>query len=204
MCPGVAPDVSLAESAGLRVGKGIAVDEHMRTSSENIFAAGDAVEALNAATGKNEPIPLWENAVEQGRIAGENMAGIGSTYAGGIWRNSLSMFGLCAVTLGQSHVAEKESDVRVLLSPGLKKGSGVRLVFSGKRLIGATLLGDTRNARHYGKLIVERFPAWDLREELLDESFNPLRLHLKFGPAQEDGKQGTKSSKAGRRDQATK
>ena len=185
MCPGVVPNVALAKEAGIKSSKkGIVVDERMRTSIENVFAAGDAAETLNAATGKTEIMPLWPNAVEEGRVAGENMVGRDSTFAGGVWQNSLDMFGLSVVTLGQGHAVEKMAKAKVLLSPGLSRGRGLRLVFSGERLVGATLLGDTSNVRHYKRLIAERIPAWEHRKELLDGNFNPLRVELQFGSAQ--------------------
>ena len=86
--------------------------------------------------------------------------------------------GAAPLSPGQGHQAEEVPDAEVLMSPGLQEGLGVRLVFSRDRLIGATILGDTRNALHYKKLIAERIPAWDFRKELLKQNFNPLRLHL--------------------------
>jgi NAD(P)H-nitrite reductase large subunit len=187
LCPGVTPSVALAKAAGIPLRKGIIVDKHMRAGADNVFAAGDAAETLNAATGEHEHMPLWQNALDQGRVAAENMTGKESEYAGGVWQNSLEVFGASVVTLGQSHMAEEIPEAKVLLSPGFKKGHGVRLVFASDRLIGATLLGDTRNVRHYKRIIAERIPAWDFRGELLDENFNPLRLHLQFGTAEEEG-----------------
>jgi NAD(P)H-nitrite reductase large subunit len=185
MCPGVVPNVALAKEAGIKTSKkGIVVDDRMRASIENVFAAGDAAETLNAATGKTEIMPLWPNAVEEGRVAGENMVGGDSVFTGGVWQNSLDIFGLSVVTLGQGHTAEKMAKAKTLLSPGLSRGRGLRLVFLGERLVGATLLGDTSNARHYKRLIVERIPAWGHREDLLEGNFNPLRVELQFGSAQ--------------------
>ena len=199
MCPGVEPNVALAKAIGLELRKGIVVDRRMSTSIENIFAAGDAVETLNAATGKTEVMPLWQNAVEQGRVAGANMAGGDVEYPGAIWENSLHVFGLDAVTLGQGHQAEEVPDAEVLMSPGLQEGQGVRLVFSRDRLIGATILGDTRNTLHYKRLIAERIPAWDFRKELLKQDFNPLRLHLQFGTVAEKDESEIPRSKISRR-----
>jgi NAD(P)H-nitrite reductase large subunit len=181
LCPGVTPNVALAKTAGIRLRKGIVVNEYMRAGAANVFAAGDVVETLNAATGKAEHMPLWQNAVEQGRVAGENMSGKESRYAGGVWQNSLDIFGISVVTLGQSHMTDEMPDAEVLLSPEFEKGHGIRLVFKGKKLVGATLLGDTRNVRHYRRIIAERIPAWEFREELLEDNLNPLRLHLQFG-----------------------
>jgi NAD(P)H-nitrite reductase large subunit len=183
LCPGVTPNVALAKASGIKLRKGIVVDERMRAGADNMFAAGDAVETLNAATGKTEHMPLWQNAVEQGRIAGENMSGKELQYAGGVWQNSLNVFGISVVTLGQSHMAEEVPGAKVLLSPGLEKGQGVRLVFAGQKLVGATLLGNTSNVRHYKRIIAERIPVWDFREDLLEDNFDPLRLQLQFGAA---------------------
>ncbi len=184
MCPGVAPNIALAKSMSLNMHRGIVVDDHMCTSVENIFAAGDVVETKNAATGKTVVMPLWPNASEQGHVAGANMAGRRVAYAGAVWQNSLHVFGLTVVTLGQSYLADKVPAAKVLASPTLKRGRGARLVFSGDRLIGATLLGDVGAAGFYKRIIRDRVPAWELREELFKESFDPSRLYLRFGIAE--------------------
>ncbi len=79
---GVKPEVNLAENAGLKIGMrgGIVVDGHMRTSDENIFAAGDAVEVTHYVTETTELIPLAGPANKHGRIIADNICGISSTY----------------------------------------------------------------------------------------------------------------------------
>ena len=73
---GVRPNVELAKSAGLRLGKtgAIAVDAHQRTSDPSIFAAGDNCEAVFLPTGDVVNIPLAGPANKQGRVAGQNAA----------------------------------------------------------------------------------------------------------------------------------
>ena len=73
---GVRPNVELAKSAGLRLGKtgAIAVDAQQRTSEPAIFAAGDNCEAVFLPTGDVVNIPLAGPANKQGRIAGQNAA----------------------------------------------------------------------------------------------------------------------------------
>ena len=74
---GVRPEVDLAKTAGLAVGSlgGILVDDQMRTSDENIFAVGDAVEVQNFVTAAQGLIPLAGPANRQGRIAADVIFG---------------------------------------------------------------------------------------------------------------------------------
>jgi NADPH-dependent 2,4-dienoyl-CoA reductase/sulfur reductase-like enzyme len=74
---GVRPNAELAASAGLRLGESgaIAVNRHLRTSDDDIFAAGDCVEYHHLVLDRPAWIPLATSANKGGRIAGENMLG---------------------------------------------------------------------------------------------------------------------------------
>ena len=186
MCSGGAPSDALAKSIGLESRNGVVTDDHLRTTVENIFAAGDVIETKNVATGRSEVMPLWPNASEQGRIAGANMAGKETAYAGAIWQNSIRLFGTTLVTLGQSHLAHRAPGARVLASPGLKQCRGTRLVFLRDRLVGATLLDEVHTVDFFRKLIKDRLPAWDCREELLSQNVNPRSLYVQYGIAMQN------------------
>lgn len=71
---GVLPQKELAEAAGLECGRGVLVDQYLRSSDEDIFAAGDVAEASDAVTGRRTLEVLWSSAVAKGRVAGLNMA----------------------------------------------------------------------------------------------------------------------------------
>jgi NAD(P)H-nitrite reductase large subunit len=71
---GVLPQKELAEAAGLDCGRGVLVDEHLRSSDDDIFAAGDVAEVCDALTDRRALEVLWSSAVAKGRIAGLNMA----------------------------------------------------------------------------------------------------------------------------------
>ena len=77
---GVTPNVELAESAGLEVDNGIVVDEFLRTSAADIYAAGDVANFYNPALGKRLRVEHEDNANTTGREAGRAMAGKGSPY----------------------------------------------------------------------------------------------------------------------------
>ena len=81
---GVKPNSELARDADIRLGyaNAIQVDDRMRTSIEDIFAAGDCATALNYVTGKDTYVPLGTTANKQGRIAGENAAGGDAIFHG--------------------------------------------------------------------------------------------------------------------------
>ena len=76
---GASPDVALAEATGLAVDDGILVDERMRTSHPDVFAAGDVARARHPALGRSIRVEHWDNAIRQGRVAGSTMAGAEAT-----------------------------------------------------------------------------------------------------------------------------
>jgi NADPH-dependent 2,4-dienoyl-CoA reductase/sulfur reductase-like enzyme len=77
---GIAPSIDIAQRAGLEVGNGVIVNEYLQTSSPNIFAAGDVANFPYTALGKRMRIEHWDNAVNQGKLAGRNMAGAHEPY----------------------------------------------------------------------------------------------------------------------------
>lgn len=77
---GVTPNVELAQSAGLKVENGIVVDEFVRTSDPNVYAAGDVASFFNPTLGKRLRVEHEDNANTMGRAAGLSMAGKGSPY----------------------------------------------------------------------------------------------------------------------------
>jgi 3-phenylpropionate/trans-cinnamate dioxygenase ferredoxin reductase subunit len=77
---GIQPNVDLAQSAGLKLGNGIVVDDTLHTSDPHIFAAGDVAEFYNPALGKRVRIEHEDNANTMGQQAGRNMAGANQPY----------------------------------------------------------------------------------------------------------------------------
>jgi NADPH-dependent 2,4-dienoyl-CoA reductase/sulfur reductase-like enzyme len=82
---GVAPNVDLAEAAGIELGGtgAIATDEYGRTNDEDVFAAGDCAEARHVVSGEPDHVPLALTANRAGRAIGQTVAGA-PTQTGGI------------------------------------------------------------------------------------------------------------------------
>ena len=72
---GAVPRTELAAAAGLKIDNGIVVDEHLRTSDPDIFAAGDIAHAYNPRLGRHIRVEHWANARRQGVVAAKAMLG---------------------------------------------------------------------------------------------------------------------------------
>ena len=99
---GVRPDSKLAKDAGLETDRrgSIIVSDTMRTSDEDIYAAGDAVSIRNAVSGEMGMIALAGPANKEGRIAADNIAGYDSHYRGASGVSAMKVFSLTAASAG--------------------------------------------------------------------------------------------------------
>ena len=77
---GIHPNLELAQKAGLQVENGIIVNEHLLTSSPDVFAAGGGGNFYHSALGKHVRVEHEDNALKMGKLAGRNMAGAGESY----------------------------------------------------------------------------------------------------------------------------
>lgn len=77
---GITPAVKPAETAGLKTADGVVVNEYLQTSDPDIFAAGDIADFPYAALNRQMRVEHWDNALNQGKQAGLNMAGANVAY----------------------------------------------------------------------------------------------------------------------------
>jgi 3-phenylpropionate/trans-cinnamate dioxygenase ferredoxin reductase component len=77
---GVTPAVALAATAGLAVGDGVLVDELLRASEPDVYAAGDVANAFHPRYGRHVRVEHWANALNQGIAAGRSMLDRGEPY----------------------------------------------------------------------------------------------------------------------------
>jgi NADPH-dependent 2,4-dienoyl-CoA reductase/sulfur reductase-like enzyme/rhodanese-related sulfurtransferase len=161
---GVRPEVELAKTGGLAIGSlgGILVDDQMRTSDENIFAVGDAVEVQNFVTAAQGLIPLAGPANRQGRIAADVIMGNNQTapprFRGVQATTVCGVLGLTIAATGISEKTLKQLDgnedlkpyEKIYLTPNHHAGYypgakpiTFKLIFSKKngRILGAQAVG---------------------------------------------------------------
>ena len=113
MAVGVRPESELAAESGLGVNErgAIIVDEQMRTSDENIYAVGDAVEITEFVTGNKGYIPLAGPANKQGRIAADNICGLQSSYKGTQGSAVLKIFDMTVAVTGITEAVAKAKNL---------------------------------------------------------------------------------------------
>ena len=101
---GVTPDTEFLKDSGIEFGpKGhIIVNDKMETSASNVFAVGDAIEIVDFVNQQKSAIPLAGPANKQGRIAADNIAGLGTTYKGTQGTSIIKVFGLTAASTGNN------------------------------------------------------------------------------------------------------
>lgn len=114
MAVGMKPDNALAEGCGLAMTdrKVLIVDEYMRTSDENIYAVGDAVQVKNIVSGADDYVPLAGPANRQGRIAADNICGVGHTYSGAQGTAICKLFDMTVAWTGLSERKAKALGLR--------------------------------------------------------------------------------------------
>ncbi len=163
---GFSPNVELAKKCGLETGRtgAIKVDSRLRTSCQDIYAAGDNIEVVNAVTNRSDYIPLAAIAHQYGHIAGENAAG-GNKKAEPVVKNlAVKIFDQFYVSAGLSSEEAKRENFLfeevhavvpdlVEVMPGSQKVFGKIIYEKGsKKIIGASFFGG-REVSGFGNLI---------------------------------------------------
>lgn len=108
---GVRPNVALAQEAGLNVDKGIVVDEAMRTSASNVYAAGDVAQYNDKLIG------LWPVATEMGKVAGAAAAGDWVEYKQPTISTLLIAFDMELFSIGDVNVSPEEARITETYDP---------------------------------------------------------------------------------------
>jgi phenylglyoxylate dehydrogenase epsilon subunit len=151
VCTGVKPNIAFLNGSGIETDAGILVDDRMRTNVANVWAAGDVAQA-RGFWGDKVINGILPNAVEQGRIAGADMADDAGVqpFPGAVPLNTYSFFGQQAISVGRSfgegnEVVEAGSD-----------SSYRHIVLKDGRLIGISTINDFVDAGIMWQLILRR------------------------------------------------
>lgn len=134
---GVRAAMGYLEGTDIGRDAGILVDEHMRTSAADVWAAGDVAQARSFLDGRRSVSAILPSAVEQGRIAGMAMCGDPAIrrYAGAVPLNTYHFFGQHAISVG-SAAWEGAPALDEVLSCGGEEGRYLKITLHHDRLKG--------------------------------------------------------------------
>jgi NAD(P)H-nitrite reductase large subunit len=142
MAVGVRPNTGFLVGSGVAADRGIRVGEHLQTTAPGVFAAGDCCEGIDLSTGKPDMLAIQPTAVEHGRVAGLNMAGVPTRHRGSLNMNVLDTMGLISSSFGLWQGARGGASAKQVDEAGYKY---LRLEFDGDRIAGAQCVGLTEN-----------------------------------------------------------
>jgi len=151
---GIRPNADLARAAGIRVGKagGILVDDHLRTDTPRVWAAGDCVESRHRITGQSVVVALGTHANKQGRAAGTNIAGGDATF-GGVLGTAITRFR--KLEIGRTGLTEREARDAGFDAIGVTTDASSRAhYFPGAQPMRIRIVAQRRTGRLLGAQIV--------------------------------------------------
>jgi len=144
---GVRPNVDFLAGSGIEVARGVLVNERQETSAPGVYAAGDCAEGFDFLSGERAVHAIWPTAIDQGRVAGANMAGDSRTYAGSLSWNVTELFGLSSASVGEFRDREGCEPI-VFHNPGANVYR--KLLLEDGRIVGAVVIGRAEHVQDLG------------------------------------------------------
>ncbi|MGN7160122.1 nitrite reductase large subunit NirB [Sphingomonas sp. SAFR-052] len=158
MAVGIRPSVALARDAGLAVGRGIQVDDHMVTSDPAILAVGECVEHDGNVYGL--VAPLWDMC----RALADGLTDAHTGYRGSVTSTKLKVAGLDVFSAGDFSGGDGAEDI---VLRDASRGIYKRVVVKDDRIVGAVLYGDTADGNWYFDLLKKGESVADIRDLLI-------------------------------------
>ncbi|WP_188236453.1 nitrite reductase large subunit NirB [Sphingopyxis sp. LK2115] len=158
MAVGIRPSTALARDAGLAVGRGVQVDDHMVTSDPDILAVGECVEHDGQVYGL--VAPLWDMC----RSLADGLVEKPSGYRGSVTSTKLKVSGIDVFSAGDFSGGDGCEDI-VLRDAA--RGIYKRVVLKHDRIVGAVLYGDTADGSWYFDLLKKQDDVSGLRDVLI-------------------------------------
>jgi len=162
---GIRSNTELASEAGIKVNRGVVVDEHLRTSADDVYAVGDVAEFEGRVYG------IIPAALEQATIAAANMLGDeGSVYSGTVPSNTLNVVDVELTSIGL--VNPEEPRYEEIKRADEKRGVYKKLVLDKGKIVGAILLGDKRGFMSIRKLMAQETDITQYKDSILEDDFD--------------------------------
>ena len=176
VCTGIRPRMEFLSNSSVKIDEGILVDRKMRTSVDQIWAAGDVAQAEDFFGPSKILNAILPDAVLQGKIAGADMSGgrLDSDYVGGISMNTFNFFGNRAFSIG---VNDSENGEKYRIEKAVLPSGNVyqKMVFQGNVLVGMTAINSNLDPGIIMNLIRGRVDLEEGCPEFVGNPFNVSR-----------------------------
>lgn len=163
---GVRSNIEIVEGSGIKTNQGIIVDLKMQTNKKDIFAAGDITEVREQIEGVQGSFAIWPNAIEQGKIAGLNIAEKHTKYDGAEVVNVLDIFNTPIVAMGRTSKEIGKCKVISRFTPQFSK----KILLKNNRIVGLQFVGTIRNAGTFYTLMKKGSDISAIEDRLLEDN----------------------------------
>jgi len=180
---GIEPLVDFIRASGIACGRGVQVDNGMRTSHPDIFAAGDVIETVDPRTGRTRVLGQWFPAIQQAQVAASNMLDLlpaGHIFSPGSRRESASaymnfynatlLYGLDFVSVGLTTRPHTPGYTEMVDEPQAR--SYRKVILRNGCIAGALLLGNRRHALAFKRAIDARINVMPVARGFFDDAFD--------------------------------
>ena len=180
---GIEPHISFIRASGIACGRGVKVDNGMRTSSPDVYAAGDVIETTDELTGRTRVLGQWFPAIQQAQVAAYNMAGqltpdhpfypgprsaARSAYLN--YYNATFLHGLDFVSIGLTLCPSALQYQEIIAKP--RPRNYRKAILHSGIIVGTLLLGERNNALAYKRAIDHRLNLSSIADRLFSDDFD--------------------------------
>lgn len=170
MAVGIRPNVGLAKRTGLEVGRGILVDDQLKTSEENVYALGECVEHRGELYGLVAPL------YEQADVLAKTLVDESAAYLGSVVSTKLKVTGINLFSAGDFHETE---ETQSLVYQDFAKHIYRKVVLKDNKIQGAVMFGDVSGSNWIFENLVEQNDMSAYRDTLVfGEGFQPSQSSI--------------------------
>jgi NADPH-dependent 2,4-dienoyl-CoA reductase/sulfur reductase-like enzyme/pSer/pThr/pTyr-binding forkhead associated (FHA) protein/Fe-S-cluster-containing hydrogenase component 2/CRP-like cAMP-binding protein len=180
---GIEPMIGFIRASGIDCGRGVKVDNGMRTNIPDIYAAGDVIETTSELTGRTRVLGQWFPSIQQAQVAAYNMLGLltpdhpfypgsnnklRSAYIN--YYNATFLYGLDFVAIGSTTRPSSPGFQEIIADP--QPRSYRKVILQNGTIVGALLLGDREQALAFKRAIDHRVNLAPIDSQLFTADFN--------------------------------
>jgi len=151
---GVKPNIDFLMGSKIGLDRGVLVDQRMTTNIPDIYAAGDVAVDIDLLSGKRSHVAIWPKAIDEGRVAGRNMAGEEMIYPGTLSMNITTIFGMTIAVVGNTRSTNSKQETLIFRGKKVYR----KIFLRDNQIMGLVFIGNYFDAGVLSNFIRSRIP----------------------------------------------